>query len=404
MNILYCCLGDFRAPPGARQMLLGARALAERGHHCLLLVEGDPDTIRLVRGGRGEVTLDRFEFRGPWLARRTRALARDFRPDLVHVYEPRTAPLRAGLTLASEADVPLCIRFADDDETLFREAGGHGWRRGLGRPALMVAGAMFPRLWPYKHPLWYRLMLRRAAAFDAIAPELAREITRRYAVACTSILPAVPPFEAPFRAQGESGVRERLGLPTEARLLVFTGSVFRPHFDDFALLLRAFGIVADQEHDIHLVHTGRIAERYRPEELRALARDGSERVHLLGFLEDPDDVDRLLLEAAVLVQPGAPTDFNRLRLPAKVHDYLLTGRPVVTFAAGFGELLDDGREAVLTRSARPEELAGAVQSLLADQARAAEIGRRGQTRAETLFEPRQVAKEFEGYYIQALTG
>lgn len=399
MRIAFCCLGDFQAPPGPRQILLLARALEAAGHNCLILVENDPGTIRLVAGGASGVEIGRYRFAGPRLSRATRARVAAFRPDIVHCYEPRTAPLAAALELSRAEAVPLCVRFADDDEMLRRSAGGPGIRGAVGRRLLLAAGTVFPNRWPYKHPIHHRRMLRRARAYDAITPALASEVSRRYGVACEGILPAVPPSAAdPPRVEG---LHSKLSLPASGPLLLYTGSVFRAHYADFELLLRAFAIVAERNPEASLIHTGRLADRYRKSELLALTGGGAGRTHFLGFLDDPADLHALMTEAAVLVQPGAPTEFNRLRLPAKVHDYLMVGRPVVTFAVGFGELLFDRREAVLTQTGQARELAEAIEWVLADQQRAERLGQAGRRRALQLFAPDEIARQTADYYARA---
>ena len=322
----------------------------------------------------------------------------EFGPDLVHCYEPRTAPLSASLQLSRQEGAALCVRFADDDESLAREAGGSGLRGRLGRPAMLAAGTLFPRFWPYKHPLLYRRMVRRATGFDAIVPTLAEAVSERYGVECESILPAIPLQDPPRPKQD---LRERLGLPS-GPIVLYTGSVYRAQYPDLDLLLRGFRHLAERNPEAQLVHTGRIADRYEPDRLRALTGAGAERTHFLGFLEDYEDVQGLLAGAAVLVQPGAPTDFNRLRLPAKVHDYLLAGRPTVTFAVGFGELLSDRVDAVLTQGGEPEELASAIEWVLADEARAEGVGAAGRERALELFDPVAIVAQTAAYYERAI--
>jgi glycosyltransferase involved in cell wall biosynthesis len=260
---------------------------------------------------------------------------------------------------------------------------------------MLALGTLFPHRWPYKHPLLYRRMVKRASGFDAIVPSLAEAVRERYGVECEAILPAIPRVEAPH---SRSGLRERFGIPAEAPLILYTGSVYRPQFPDLALLLDAFAVLAERVPEARLVHTGRIAPRYELDRLRARTGAGAERVHFLGFLEEFADVQGLLAEAAALVQPGAPTDFNRLRLPAKVHDYMLTGRPTITFEAGFGEMLADREEAVLTKTDRPQELAEAIEWVLADRARADAIGARGRERALELFDPAAIAAQTLAYY------
>lgn len=365
----------------------------------MVMIEGDPGTQRFARQENSAIAVHDYGFSGPLVNRRTRSLVADFGPDVVHCYEPRTAPLSASLQLARREEAALCVRFADDDESLAKEAGGSGLRGRLGRPAMLAAGTVFPRRWPYKHPLLYRQMVKRAGGFDAIVPTLAQAVSERYGIECESILPAIPEGEPP---KPSSDLRRRLGLPQTGPLILYTGSVYRAQYPDLEMLLHAFAQVAAVDPDAQLVHTGRISPRYGLDQLRAITGAGAERSHFLGFLEDPGDVEALLAEAAVLVQPGAPTDFNRLRLPAKVHDYLLAGRPTVTFGAGFGELLHDREDAVLTQTGEPAELATAIQWVLADRDRADAIGRQGRLRALEIFDPEAIAAQTIAYYERAL--
>lgn len=397
MKILLVCLADFTAP-GARQTLRLAQALTAAGQECMVLIEGEIESVRFDADRELEVPVDRYDFVGPLVDRRTRALVDRFGPDVVHCYEPRTAPLSASLQISRRTGAALCVRFADDDEALAREAGGTGLKGQLGRPAMLAAGTLFPRRWPYKHPLLYRRMVHRGSGFDAIVPTLAAAVEARYGVRCESILPAIQSARTP---RPSPGLRERLGL-RPGPLVVYTGSVFRAQYPDLELLLRAFAHLSERVPDAQLVHTGRIAPRYPLEQLRALTGAGGDRVHFLGFLEDYADVEGLLAEAAALVQPGPPSDFNRLRLPAKVHDYLLSGRPTVSFGVGFGELLEDRRDAVLTHSDSEEELAAAIEWVLADRDRAEAVGRNGRARALELFDPKSVAEQTIDYYERAL--
>jgi glycosyltransferase involved in cell wall biosynthesis len=398
MKILLVCLADFRAP-GARQTLRLADALTDAGMRCMVLVEGDPSTLRFASERDSEIEVHDYGFTGPIVNRRTRSVVKQFGPDLVHCYEPRTAPLSASLQLARREGAALCVRFADDDEALAKEAGGSGLRGRLGRPAMLAAGTLFPKRWPYKHPLLYRMMVARASGFDAIVPTLAEAVSERYEIDCECILPAIPRETPPQRT---ADLRRRLGLPESGPLILYTGSVYRAQYPDLDVLLHAFAQVADRNGNAQLVHTGRIAPRYELDQLRAITGAGADRTHFLGFLEAPGDVRALLAEAAVLVQPGAPTDFNRLRLPAKVHDYLLAERPTVTFGVGFGELLHDREDAVLTKTGKPGELAEAIEWVLINPDRAEEIGRRGRKRALELFDPDAIATQTIAYYERAL--
>lgn len=399
MRILFVCLGDFRGPPGPRQMLILAHSLRALGHECALLVEGDPRSIESVPERPDGVLVDGFRFRLGALTAETWSRVEAFQPDLVHCYEPRTGPLRAALSISRRCSVPLFVRFADDDELLYREALGAGVRR-LGRPLLMAAALLRPAIWPYKHPVWHRRMRRDAAAYDAIVPALAELMADRLCAPCRPILPAMP--LSPGAAVPDRHLVKELGLPAGATVIAYTGSVFRPHFPDFELLLRAFDEIATRIPDAYLVHTGRIATRYSADDLARRCGAGRDRAHFLGYVDDGAAVEELLMEASVLAQPGAPSDFNRYRLPAKLQDYMLSGTPMVTFSVGFGELLRDGEDALLTRTAQPQELAEAILRILNDEDLGRALAQNAQRRARELFAPDAIAHELLAYYEEYL--
>lgn len=114
------------------------------------------------------------------------------------------------------------------------------------------------------------------------------------------------------------------------------------------------------------------------------------------------DVPTLLRSVDVLLQPGAPSEFNRLRLPAKLALYLASGTPTVTFATGFGELLADRREALLTRTAGPTELAARIAELLEDAALRDTLARGGPCAARRLFDRERNTRALEAVYADAL--
>jgi len=88
----------------------------------------------------------------------------------------------------------------------------------------------------------------------------------------------------------------------------------------------------------------------------------------------------------VLVQPGRPTEFNRLRLPSKLQAYLASGRPTVTYATGLEELLTDREEVLFTRTGDPAELSARLGDVLTDEALRARLEYGGPRAAKRLFD------------------
>ena len=76
------------------------------------------------------------------------------------------------------------------------------------------------------------------------------------------------------------------------------------------------------------------------------------------------EVPGYLALADAYVQPGAPDEFNRYRLPSKLPEFLSMGRPVILPACNLGNELVDGEEALLLREGSALEIAARIENLL----------------------------------------
>lgn len=380
VRVALVTIDDFAGPTSKQAHLLAAE-LARRGHECLLLVRGDPRSFsRLGRVQHPRLGINAYRFVGPSLSRHTRRVVTDFRPDLVHCYELRVASFVASNKLARMARAPLVVHVADEDRLLFREAGATPLRRAA-RPILRRAARLYPPAWPFWDPRLDPKLRRSAAAFDALTPELAALVERRVGRPCHVVLPPVRIEE--IRAEVPPAPLRQLGLEGR-QFVLYTGALFRPHLPDFSILLDAFKLIGQRFPQAELVHVGHVSSRIK---LRNLVPPGlGGRVRYLGYLPSQQDVFGLMRAATALVQPGAPSDFNRYRFPSKLMDYLLSGRPVVTFEVGAGRLLKDGEHALLTRTASPFELAEKLELVLGDPDLGRRLGSGGRRRARELFD------------------
>jgi glycosyltransferase involved in cell wall biosynthesis len=384
LRILFVCGADFRAP--TEKVVLGyALGLLEQGHRVLIAIRGDPRTADAeLPGGElpaGLSILD-YGFLGPILRRRDRRVVARFRPDVVHAFNPRFDIVRAirGFDRAT-AGAPVVVHFEDDEWGLASGAGGSPARRLARRGARLLAFA-YPPAWRLATPGSLRWVSRYAAAFEAITPALASHVSSTLGRECQVLLPVHPAVGPGGPAAVEPDLPAELG---DRDRLVFTGAVFASHASDFRLLVEATGELKRRGHDAALLYAGASAPRF---DLRDWARqaglDGSDFVPL-GYL-DPTQLQGLLRAATVLVQPGAASEFNRLRLPSKLQAYLASGTPTVTFGCGAGELFEDRREVLKTYGDTPTELADRIEEVLTDPALRQELGKNGPRAAERLFD------------------
>ena len=126
-------------------------------------------------------------------------------------------------------------------------------------------------------------------------------------------------------------------------------------------------------------------------ELRALTQElGLEKtVRFCGY---QSDLTPVFSEAALLVVPSlslrpGPETFSRIIIEAWAH-----AKPVVAFAAGGPRfLIEDGVDGRLIPEGDVDALARVIIELLGDPARRREMGRRGEEKARTQFDPATIA-------------
>ena len=78
------------------------------------------------------------------------------------------------------------------------------------------------------------------------------------------------------------------------------------------------------------------------------------------------EIPGYLALADAFVQPGAPDDFNRYRLPSKLPEFLAMGRPVILPDCNIGHDLVDGEKRCCSSRATALEIAARIEQLLDD--------------------------------------
>jgi glycosyltransferase involved in cell wall biosynthesis len=86
-----------------------------------------------------------------------------------------------------------------------------------------------------------------------------------------------------------------------------------------------------------------------------------------------------------------------------VLEAMAAGLPVVAFdIPGMSQLVRNGTTGVLVKERRPEALATAVASVLADEGRAKAMGRAGQAIVRERFDIRVTVRKLEDVYLSVL--
>jgi glycosyltransferase involved in cell wall biosynthesis len=395
LRILFVCQNDFAAP-SEKQVLGFAQQLTRRGHQVMVSIAGDLDTAE--REGALAVSgliVHRHQFRRGRLRADDLDVARRFRPSLVHAWNSRVSTVAAARTICRATGAPLFVHFEDDEWRLPDHPPGESLRRRVGHLGRRLLSNVDPSVW--WHSTWRsrRYVARRAIALDALTPALAEEVKRRMGRACRVVLPVTPepismpqPTEAPELGAGPP-------------VLLITGTIWPVYLPDFMLAFQAIAELQRRGRQLRLVHAGRVLPRWRPEDLTAQAGMSPGSATFLGYLPFAA-IPALLCRADLLLQPGPPSEFNRLRLPSKLQAYLESGTPTITFGVGFGELLEDRVEVSKTHSGDPGELADRIAELLDDDVLRATLARGGPHAAHRLFDPDANTLSLLAHYREGL--
>jgi glycosyltransferase involved in cell wall biosynthesis len=327
---------DFAANSGIHLHALASR-LAARGHEPVVVVPANPGSVRDLGAA-------------PYRVLAYREARRAGPADLVHAVTPRERVREVAETIAGTLGCP-CLVHLEDDEELLREAELAS-PRALGR-----LGGARPA-----HP-------ERGAAFVAGAAGATAVVGALLELAPAGRPRALvrPGFDEAVLSPARSGarVRELLGVPRGATVLAYPGNVVPANAPSVAALYGAVRLLRSGGLEAVLLKSGLDSV--------ALPREG---VLDLGWIARRR-IPELLAAADVLVQPGSPGPWDDRRLPAKLPEFLASGRPVVLPRANLGRELEDGREALLLDRGDAGEIAERVAVLAGDSDLRARVGEAG---------------------------
>jgi glycosyltransferase involved in cell wall biosynthesis len=154
-------------------------------------------------------------------------------------------------------------------------------------------------------------------------------------------------------------------------------------------LITAFEQVAADWPDIEFLMTGRGSDE-RMASIRRRIRESAfaGRIRYLGYLGD-DEYFQAISACDIPCVVRMPGEFADRGFPFKLGEYLATGRPVVASRVSDVEVyLEDRLNAMLVEPGSVSEIVVAINYLLADEARALQLGRAGRTVAVENFSAR----------------
>lgn len=296
-------------------------------------------------------------FRMPLSIRRAARILRDLEPDLIEVGDPCTFAW-AALRAKREMNVPVVAYYHSDLLQIFEKRFGTFARDAVAK----YIG------WLYRR---FDLVFAPSKLMVARLNELGVERVRHQPLGVDTTI------FSPERH--DNGLRARLGLPRNTRLLIYAGRFTR-------------------EKKLHVLIDAmqRLGERY----YLIMVGNGPElpqspRVIRLPFQRDPRALASIIASCDVLVHPGDQETFGLIALEA-----MACGIPVVGVAAGgIGELVDQDT-GLLVRPGCAEAMAEGIAAIY--DSNLARLGENGRRRAVEIYDWSIIVPQLVAQYASLL--
>jgi len=370
------------------RMLSGALG---RGHEVVLITTGAEDQ-EFDEGNHRRITLRlprrAYFWHNYWNGTVVRRLGRVFeriRPDILHFHNVHNRTLSAASLLFSR-EIPSVWTLHDLWSQCIwstpRPRGCEGTSHGC------LACRCMPVLSIADRKIKEAVFRRSPMTLVLVCEWLRRRIST--GVLATKSMEVIHSGVETGRFEGVTGraMREKLGIPEDARVVLFAGTMLtnvKGHED----LLRAARRILATEHDVWFVLVGahgRSPLRHR-------------QVIFVGRVE-PAEMPGYYAAADVFAYPTHGDIF-----PLVVLEALASAKPVVTHRiGGLSELVEDGTSGFLVEEHDEDALEERLRRLIADRELAKSMGETGRERVRGFFTVEQQVRKTEALYDKVVKG
>lgn len=295
------------------------KCLANRGHEVTLVATSRKSRWRISEQTHGNFTLVEMPdlFSGslrsgwdPWNCLRRCLWLSHKSFDLVHAYESRPTVIFPALYAQSKG-AKLIMDWAD----WFGKGGSVEERNSRFIRAIVRPVESF-----------FEERFRTCANASTVICSVLKEKAIRLGVRKETML-LLPNGTSPeqWHYQEVNEARDALEVPLNNFTIGYVGTIFP---QDAAFMAQAFDIVASQIPEARLLLVG-----YNKTNFKEISRF-PERIYSTGYLLKQEEVYAHLAACNVLWLPLQDSNANRGRLPYKLMDYMVVGRPVIATSVG----------------------------------------------------------------------
>ena len=267
------------------------------------------------------------------------------------------------------------------------EMSGDLFTAGLARVRLSKASLPFRLFLRMRNAV-----LRRADAFVAISEEVAVELEAG-GITADKIWHIPNSVDAdlfhPVSDKEQGLLREKLGVPARARVVVYTGRLVS--YKGLPLLLRVWNEIAARNNDVYLllVGSGSLDIHNCEEELRAFVRD-KQLEHSVRFTGSVPNVHTYLQAADIFAFPTENEAFGIALIEAMACGLAVVG----TCVGGVKDILRDLQNGLIVPPADAGRLKPALEILLNDGGLRQQLGTAARQTVEERYTTTQVVRQY----------
>jgi len=192
--------------------------------------------------------------------------------------------------------------------------------------------------------------------------------------------------------------RRALGIADDTLVVVYPGNVHTANRDEVRSLYLAVCLLNRRGVPALLLRTGDDFVPVLDHTLNEVAR----HVVALGPQADQSGVADALALADVLVQPGRAGPFNDYRVPSKLPEFFVTGRPVLLPASNLGRYVRPEEDAIVLQRGDALEIAHRLAGLAADAPARERLGTAAVAFARRHFQWPEIAARVQAFLATRL--
>jgi GT2 family glycosyltransferase len=350
MNILFVLYSDFRCNT-SNPISAFSNQLILLGHDCVVIVPNNEESIshHPFHTFTPATYNKLLEYPEKYFKNGKKA-------DLIHACTPRIGVSSFVINYMAKWPTPLIIFHEDNEEWItkkYLDISENEFNKILSDDYYGI----LPK--SISHPIEYRSFLSLADKVLVIQPKLLVDIPS-WVDSDVIMLGVDLNLFSPQKI--DQNYLTKFGIEKDEKVIVYTGGIDKYKLPAIKELIKAVQNLNRSGIRCHLIRTGEVQAHLKDE----LDEAKLSYIHDLGII-NKNEIPKLLNHANVLIQPGFINEFEDLRLPGKLPEFMAIGKPVIIPNVNISFLLRDNEDVIILNRGDAQEIEEKCKKLFYDE-------------------------------------